>query len=122
LRNSDYAKYQELKKFFASEVIDLIEQKISGFKNTIEETDIATPATHFRYTNNRNGSTQGWMSGKSLMTPSPVDYKLPGLKKFYFTGHWTMPGGGLPIAIKSSRDIAQIICKKNNMRFKVFKP
>jgi phytoene dehydrogenase-like protein len=121
LRNSDYTKYQELKKVFASEVIDLIEQKISGFKNKIEETDIATPATHFRYTNNRNGSTQGWMSGKSLMTPSPVGYTLPGLKNFYLSGHWTMPGGGLPIAIKSSRDIAQIICKKNNMRFKVFK-
>ena len=122
LRSNDYQKYCEYKKAFADKVIECVEQKIDGFKNEIEELDIATPATHFRYTNNRNGSTQGWMSGKSLMTPSPVGYTLPGLKKFYLSGHWTMPGGGLPIAIKSSRDIAQIICKKNNERFKVFKP
>lgn len=118
LREENFSKYNEAKKEFMNTVVDLVEKKIAGFKTNIEESDIATPATHFRFTNNRSGSTQGWMSGKNLMTPSPVGNKLPKLKNFYFTGHWTNPGGGLPIAIKSSRDVAQIICKKSKKRFK----
>lgn len=121
-REQDYKKYNEAKKAFAENVINIVEKKIAGFKEKIEELDIATPATHYRYTNNRNGSTQGWMSGKNLMTPSPVSFTLPKLKNFYLTGHWTMPGGGLPIAIKSARDVAQKICRTNNIRFTTTKP
>lgn len=117
LRKNDIVKYNEIKKKFMDEVALQAEKKIPGFINDIEEYDIATPATHFRYTNNRNGSTQGWMSGENLMTPSPVSYRLPKLRDFYLTGHWTNPGGGLPIAIKSARDVANIICKKNKKKF-----
>jgi hypothetical protein len=32
-------------------------------------------------------------------------------------GHWVEPGGGLPTAMKSGRDVAQIICKKDKRKF-----
>ena len=71
----------------------------------------------FRYTNNWKGSTQGWLPGKNLLAASPVDFTLPGLKNFYYSSHWNQPGGGLPIAIKTGRDIAKHICKINKKAF-----
>jgi len=83
--------------------------------------DITTPATYQRYTGNFRGSVQGWLPGKKLSMRTPVKTCLPGLKNFFFCGHWTRPGGGLPIAIKSARDVAVMICKKNKVPYNVKK-
>ena len=92
---------------------------MSDIKKHIEVIDIVTPATFQRYTNNWKGSTQGWLPGKNIMASSPVGYELPGLKNFYFSSHWSQPGGGLPVALKSGRDLVQIICKKEKKTFTV---
>jgi len=42
---------------------------------------------------------------------------LPGLDNFYMAGPCVQPGGGLPTVMKSGRDVAQIICKKDNKKF-----
>ena len=81
--------------------------------------NIATPATFYRYTNNWKGSIQGWLPAKQIISPSPIHAELPGLDHFYLAGHWTMPGGGLPVAIKSARDVAMMICHKERIEFKV---
>ncbi len=119
LRKNDKETYNNNKKKFAQEVIDNLEKKFKNIKQHIEEIDVATPATYNRYTNNWKGSIQGWMPGKNILAASPVGYELPGLKQFYFASHWSMPGGGLPVAIKIGRDIAQIICKKQGKPFKI---
>jgi len=118
LRASDFQSYEREKKILAQQVIDVIEKKIGGIKDNIEQSDVATPATFYRYTNNWNGSIQGWLPGKNLMAPSPISSELPGLKNFYMVGHWTIPGGGLPISIKSARDVSMLICHKTNKKFK----
>jgi phytoene dehydrogenase-like protein len=64
---------------------------------------------------------QGWLPGKNLTAPSPVSCVLPGLQDFYLAGHWTQPGGGLPVAIKSARTVAQVICNKLDKPFVVIK-
>jgi phytoene dehydrogenase-like protein len=46
-----------------------------------------------------------------------IDKTLPGLKNFYMIGQWVEPGGGLPPAIMSGRNVAQIICKKDRKKF-----
>lgn len=109
LRQSDEARYKAEKQKFAQMIIDAADVKFNGLKEKIEVTDIATPATFQRYTNNWKGSVQGWLPGKNFIAQSPVKNELPGLKNFYFIGHWTIPGGGLPVAIKSARDVAQLI-------------
>jgi len=119
LRENDRIQYNKVKNEFAEEVIDLMEKKFGKIKEYIEEVDVATPATFFRFTNNWKGSAQGWLPGKNLMAKSPVDYKLPGLKNFYYTGHWSIPGGGLPVAIKSARDTVQIICRDFRQKFEI---
>jgi phytoene dehydrogenase-like protein len=119
LRNSDIANYQGKKQLFAGSVIDILDARLGGVKEKIEVVDIATPATFHRYTNNWLGSVQGWLPGKNIIAESPVKNELPGLKDFYFIGHWAIPGGGLPVAIKSARDAAQIICSGKNVPFKI---
>jgi len=118
LRNSNSEKYKEEKKQFAVKAIDILNAKIEGIKEKIEQIDVATPASYFRYTNNLSGSIQGWLPKNNFFSLSPVNCELPGLKNFYMTGHWIIPGGGLPVAIKTARDISQKICRKSGIRFK----
>jgi phytoene dehydrogenase-like protein len=117
LRRNDKEAYNKAKMKFAEEVITCFDKKIVNVKEHIEEMDVATPATYNRYTNNWKGSIQGWMPGKHILAPSPVAWELPGLKQFYYGSHWSMPGGGVPVAIKTGRDVAQIICKKYRKPF-----
>jgi phytoene dehydrogenase-like protein len=118
LRKSDYVTYIKNKTDFADQVIESAENRFGNIKSQLEEIDIATPATFNRYTNNWKGSTQGWLPGKNLIAQSPIQPGLPGLKNFYFCGHWTTPGGGLPVAIKSARDVVQMICRKQEVIFR----
>jgi phytoene dehydrogenase-like protein len=119
LRKSDPEEYMRQKTRFASEIVSILEQKFGSIRELIEETDIATPATYNRYTNNWKGSSQGWLPGKRLVAPSPVKQVFPGLRNLYLAGQWTQPGGGLPVAIKSARTVAQIICHRLKISFTV---
>ena len=111
LRKNDRPKYRAKKKEFLDKIIELLDKRLGGIKDKIEEMDMATPATYYRYTNNWKGSTQGWLPGKNLLAPSPVSFTFPGLKNFYYSSHWNLPGGGLHIAIKTGRYVAKLICK-----------
>jgi phytoene dehydrogenase-like protein len=118
LRNKNAMEYMEKKKIFTDTIINLLEKKFKGMKETIEEVDLATPATFYRYTGNWKGSVQGWFPSKNLLSKSPVKHTVPGLKNFYYSCHWSIPGGGLPSALKSSRDLAQYICKDFHKPFR----
>lgn len=118
LRRENRKNYLQQKKHFAQQLMKLLEEKLSPFITCIEEMDVATPATYHRYTNSLRGSTQGWMPGKNLLAPSPVKAVFPGLSNFYYASHWSIPGGGLPISVKSARNLALRICKKYQMRFR----
>jgi phytoene dehydrogenase-like protein len=118
LRMSDPKSYLAKKQEFARMMIDQADLKLGGLKEEIEAVDIATPATFERYTKNWKGSVQGWLPGRNIIAQSPVKSELPGLKDFYFIGHWTIPGGGLPVAIKSARDVVQKICYRTKVLFR----
>ena len=79
-------------------------------------TDVATPMTWVRYTGNLKGSYEGWIE-MSLDSGEHMDKTLPGLDGFYMVGQWIEPGGGLPPAAISSRNITQIIYRKNKRPF-----
>lgn len=121
-RRNDRPEYRAAKEEFTNKIIDRLEALLGGIRDHIEVIDVATPATFQRYTNNWKGSTQGWLPGKNLLARPPVGFRLPGLKNFYYSSHWNQPGGGLPIAIKTGRDVAKLICKDEGVKFKVLKP
>jgi len=122
LRKTDREAYDRNKTEFSEKVIDLAEKIYGNIRACIEEADVATPATFHRYTNNYRGSVQGWMPGKNIIAQSPVKLTVPGLSNFYFAGHWTIPGGGLPVAIKSARDAVQMLCDEAGTPFRSFSP
>ena len=117
LRSSDPKRYKAEKRQLAQVVIDTLEQRLGNVAPLVEMEDVSTPATVIRYTNNWKGSFEGW-----VLTPEnalkQMKKQLPGLQKFYMAGQWVEPGGGLPSAILSGRNIAQIICKHEGASFK----
>jgi len=117
LRKYERVKYREEKLKFCNAVLNHLEDKFPGIKENIEEIDFATPATILRYTNNWQGSAQGWLPGENFNAAAPVGFTLPGLKNFYYASHWSRPGGGIPVAINMGRDVAKKICKSNNVKF-----
>lgn len=112
LRNSDREQYEKYKRDLAEKMIDELDRKLGGIKGKIEVTDVATPATYHRYTGNWQGAAQGWFPGSNLVAKSPVGIQLPGLKGFYYTSQWSIPGGGLPSVLKASHDLAQKLMLK----------
>lgn len=119
LRDRDRQAYLRAKEQAKDFVVDVLERKIGGIREHIEEWDVATPATFIRYTGNWRGSIQGWMPGKDFPAAKPPRRELPGLRDFYMVGQWTEPGGGITPAIKTGRDIAWMICVRDGKRFKV---
>jgi phytoene dehydrogenase-like protein len=116
LRSNDRVKYVEAKKDVAKAVISILEKRFDTLTDEIEMIDVTTPATYHRYTNNWKGSIQGW-DQENLFQRNPFKKQLKRLDNFYLTGHWVEPGGGVPIAYKSGRDVAQVICKNEGKKF-----
>ena len=92
-------------------VIEQLERKLGGIRENLEMTDVSTPATVIRYTGNWKGSFEGWLMTKETGFTS-LPKTLPGLKDFYMAGHWVEPGGGVPAALLSGRNLAQVIARK----------
>ena len=116
LKRTAPEQYKAEKNRIAEAVLELLENRFGDVRSKVEMTDVSTPATFMRYTSNWKGSFEGW-----LWTPrvgfGGMRKTLPGLENFYMAGHWVEPGGGLPTALKSGRNVAQIICKHNKKKF-----
>jgi phytoene dehydrogenase-like protein len=115
---ADKNAYKAQKERIATKMVDELERIFPGFKKAIEITDVATPVTYVRYTDSWKGTYMTW-----LLTPETVKKfrglkkTVPGLENFWLSGMWVAPPGGVPSGAKSSRDVIQIICKKDSKRF-----
>jgi phytoene dehydrogenase-like protein len=105
-------KYIEEKKRIENDVISNLDKIYPGIRNKIIVTDVATPMTLIRYTNNWKGSIMGFEKSVFLNIPRT----LPKLKNFYMVGHW-VGGTGVTGAAKSGRDCIEYICKKDKKGF-----
>ncbi len=113
--------YESEKQRIAEAVTRIIDHKLGEVRQFVEMTDVSTPATIIGFTNNWKGSFEGW-----LATPESgfkeLPNTLPGLDDFYMCGHWVAIGGGIPTAMMSGRQVAQLICKKERRAFEVLEP
>lgn len=116
LRINDHKVYLAEKERISNWVIDILENQFKDIKNNIDMLDVSTPATVIRYTNNWKGSFEGW-----ILSPqtgfAAFEKELPGLNNFYQIGQWIEPGGGLPTALMSGRNVTKIICKREEIPF-----
>jgi phytoene dehydrogenase-like protein len=103
----------------ADQVIDLIERIYPAMRAQVEVVDVATPLSYERYTGNWQGSTCGFLLTKETMRMMlfGVDKTLPGLKNFYMAGQWVEPGGSVPLAAMSGRQVIQLICHEDDQHF-----
>jgi phytoene dehydrogenase-like protein len=104
LRENSPERYRSEKQRVADKIIDVFDKRYPGSKEKIEIIDVATPATVLRYTNNWQGSMEGW-----LLTPKTGARQLPctvpGIRNFYMVGQWISPGGGLPAGLITARNV-----------------
>ena len=112
----DTARYKAEKERLANELLAILDKRYPGLSDQVEMTDVATPMTWVRYTGNWKGSYEGWME-ISLGFGKRMDKTLPGLDGFYMVGQWVEPGGGLPPAAQSGRNVIQIMCKRDRKPF-----
>ncbi len=80
-------------------------------------TDVSTPATLVRYTGNWQGSFEGWLPTPEWLVKS-VPPTLPGLDGFWMVGQWVAPGRGLPSGLMSARQVQQLICRSDGVKFR----
>lgn len=101
-------EYRKLKKEFADTLIERVEKRLeTDIRNHIDHLDIATPVTYFRYTGNRKGSMMGARPGKTNFKLKIAHHKTP-LKNVFLSGHWSVLGGGVPIAVSTA--MASFLC------------
>ena len=118
----DKKKYKAEKNRIASESIALLDKRWPGFASQVEVTDVATPATYTRYTGNWNASPDGWyITTKNMRSMDPV-LKLPGLEGLHMAGQWTSPFTGTVIASLSGRQVIEVICRKDGVKFNTKTP
>jgi phytoene dehydrogenase-like protein len=112
----DLRQYQKERELIASELIKSLELEFPGIAALAEFTDTATPVTFRNWTGNYRGSYEGW-----LPTPEAAKVRFhshfKNLSGFYMSGHWVAPGGGMPPAAFTGRDVIQLICKKEKKFF-----
>ena len=114
-------RYKAEKEQIADTVVELLDKRFPGLAAQVEMRDVATPMTWVRYTGNWRGSYEGWMITTETFMME-MSKTLPGLENFYMAGQWVEPGGGMPTAAMSGRNITQIICKRDKRPFITTKP
>jgi phytoene dehydrogenase-like protein len=83
---------------------------------TMRARDVATPVTWERYIGNWKGSFEDWLETTDTLMMQ-MDKTLPRLENFYMAGQWVEPGGSVPTAVMSGRNVIQILCKKDKRKF-----
>lgn len=94
-------QYYETKFRLASQVLDRIEAEYPGFREHIEEIEVATPLTHMRYLGHPGGAIYGFdqYHKDSTMFVPPAS-SVEGL---YFAGSWVGTCGFEPTLTSGSR-------------------
>lgn len=117
----DRAAYKAEKERIADMLEVVLEKRFPGILKLVEMRDVATPMTWVRYTANWKASYEGWMMSMDTFGMR-MSKTLPGLDNFYMVGQWVEPGGGLPPAAISGRNLTQILCKRDGKRFVTTEP
>jgi phytoene dehydrogenase-like protein len=112
----DPERYKAEKAEIADQVVAALDRRFPGLAAQVEMRDVATPITWERYTGNWQGSFQGWLETTKTLRMR-MKKTLPGLENFYMAGQWVDPGGSLPTAAMSGRNVTQMICRQDRKEF-----
>jgi phytoene dehydrogenase-like protein len=101
--------YTEIKEEIAQKIMSVTERVITGLSSHVLVRDASTPLTYERETLNTRGATMGWcLSAKEF---SRIRSQRTPIANLYQAGHWTFPGGGIPMVILSGINAAKLVLK-----------
>ncbi|HJA41908.1 MAG TPA: FAD-dependent oxidoreductase [Firmicutes bacterium] len=100
--------YREQKEAVSQILLTKAEEFFPGLKEHVTLTELGTPHTMKRYTNNREGAVYGWSQS---VTQAGFDRLAPltSLCNVLLAGSWTQPGGGYEGAITSGYETGKIV-------------
>ena len=86
-------EYKAKKEEVAQVLLQRLEKKFPGIRESVEYYEVSTPKTIQRYTSNPSGSVYGFAQTKQLSGAKRFrnNFLIPNL---YFASAWTFPGGG----------------------------
>jgi len=114
----DRRAYGREKRRVLETALGALERIHPGIRDNLAMSDVATPLSFERYTRAWHGTYMTWIHDAATQKRFQVIRKtLPGLEGFYLAGMWLMAPGGLPSAVKTARDVIQLICRKDRRRF-----
>jgi phytoene desaturase len=87
------------------------------FAGSVRMTDVATPLTFWNKARSWRGAYEGWFPTDRNPFFTRLDKKLRGVEGLYLAGQWVEPGGGVPLAIMSGRQVVQLICEDRGRPF-----
>jgi prolycopene isomerase len=109
-------RYKEIKQETADKIMTIAEKVIPGLSNSVVFVDGSTPVTYERETLNCRGAAMGWyLSAKDI---SRFRSQKTPIGNLYQAGHWTFPGGGVPMVILSGINAARLVLKGMGKRFR----
>jgi phytoene desaturase len=111
------AAYNAAKDSLAGRVLERLDAYLPGVRDNRQVTDVVTPLTFWNMARSWRGAYEGW-----IPTPDAffghMQKTLHGLDAFYMAGQWVEPGGGVPAALMSGRQVAQLACAKDQRLFR----
>ena len=111
-------RYTSEKDALGERVFARLAAELPALKGTLQVMDVATPLTFWNMARSWRGAFEGWMpNGDALF--GHVSKTLPGLERFYMAGQWVEPGGGVPMALMSGRQVVQILAAQHGHSFAV---
>lgn len=111
------ASYNGEKDALAQRALLLLDEYLPGVRARREISDVATPLTFWKSARSWRGAYEGWMPSSAAFF-GHVQKTLPGLGNFYMAGQWVEPGGGVPTALMSGRQAAQLVCARDQRPFR----
>jgi len=110
------SRYGAEKERFAETLAAQLERHLPNFRSQLRMTDVVTPLTYWNQARSWRGAYEGWMPNESAFF-GHLAKTLSGLQGFYMAGQWVEPGGGVPTAVMSGRQVVQLACARDERPF-----
>jgi phytoene desaturase len=101
----------------AERVLSVIERYLPGMHDACRMSDVATPLTYWNTARSWRGAYEGWLPSGNAGVSAHLPHRLPGLPGLYVAGQWVEPGGGVPTACASGRQVVQVMCVDHGRAF-----
>jgi len=103
------SRYSTEKDTVGQLALTQLDRRFSGLRAAARMVDVVTPLTYWNMARSWRGAHEGWMPSTDSFF-GHMKKTLPGLSGLYLAGQWVEPGGGVPTAINSGRQVVQLLC------------